>query len=97
MSLYEIDDEIMRDLVGNLDLLPPRLLSAVAALEKQIPIPVPTKLGAVVRTEEGVFVLADPESEVRWARPAGPHYSPDWMACGQIGRIIEVLSEGVDL
>jgi len=100
VSKYEIDDEVIRGLVDNRDLLPPRLLTAVAALEEQIPLPTPVNVGAVVRTEGGfrggVYL--------RWAHDNATH-SP-WIAVGdheephrtdEIGRIVEVLAEGVDL
>jgi hypothetical protein len=70
------------------------------ALRAQIPIPVPNKIGAVVRTEHptlGGYYL-------RWSHDNATH-SP-WIQVGnheepyrtdQIGRITEVLSEGADL
>ncbi|HEY3559696.1 MAG TPA: hypothetical protein VGL05_19640 [Kribbella sp.] len=67
----------------------------MAALEKQLRIPVPTKIGAVVRTSEGVFVLADPVDARSWYLPGST--SDDWKLPGEIGRVTEVLSEGVDL
>lgn len=63
-----------------------------------IPIPVPTKIAAVVRTvgsEHGsswCLVYANPAS---WATPSDP--SGHLYRTDQIGRIAEVLSEGVDL
>ena len=101
MSKYEIDDEVVRGLVDNRDLLPPRLHSAVAALEEQIPLPVPAKVGAMVRTEmpvRGASVF------IRWA--TDHHTTSPWIQASdheqpyrtdEIGRIVEVLSEGVDL
>lgn len=95
MSTYEIEDDVVRRLVGNADLLPPNLQSAVMALEEQIPIPVPTKIGAVVRTESGdVFTLTSAHrlTDLVWIAPNGFHAVPE-----AIGRITEVLSEGVDI
>lgn len=66
------------------------------SVRAQIPIPVPDKLGAVVQTDQGRFI--------RWAfdvhtfRPwiaAQDHETP--LRTDQIGRITEVLSEGVDV
>jgi hypothetical protein len=104
VSKYEIDDEVVRGLVDNRDLLPPRLLSAVAALEAQIPLPVPKKVGAVVRTVESPVGREQEYVLIRWATDSHTH-SP-WIEAGnheqpwrtdEIGRITEVLFEGVDL
>lgn len=102
VSTYEIDDEVVRGLVDNRDLLPPRLLSAVAALEEQIPLPTPTKIGAVVRTS---MKVRGPRVFIRTA--VDGHTGSPWQEMNasdepalpseQIGRITEVLSEGVDL
>lgn len=96
MSTYELDDDLVRRLIENPDQLP---RSLAMMLEKQLPLPVPTKIGAVVRTDMGVFLRAD-GSDSGWirARQNPPFLEvPDWHFSGDIGRITEVLSEGVDL
>lgn len=70
-------------------------------IRNQIPIPVPTKIGAVVRTESGrAYVRAD-GSTTPWISVRLPGVAfietPDWLGDEVIGRITEVLSEGVDL
>lgn len=101
MSTYEIDDDIVRALLDNRDLLPPRLLTAVAALEEQIPLSPPTKVAAVVRT---AMPIRGSSVFIRWA--TDHHTTSPWIQASdheqpyrtdEIGRISEVLSEGVDL
>lgn len=100
VSKYELSDALVANVVsaaesGKVDA---HLIAAlISDLKPQIPIPTPTKLGAVVRTDRGVFLLADPGAELCWAQPISPSDSPDWFIDGGIGRITEVLSEGVDL
>lgn len=92
MSTYELDDELVRQLLSNPDRLPRALAHA---LTKQAPLPAPTKFGAIVRTNKGVWVLADPWArELRW-READP--DGGWQDTQDIGRISEVLFEGLDL
>lgn len=80
-------------------------LSAAASLRGQIPIPVPVKVGAVVKA---IGMYGDgPDASatfIRWAPDSRTH-SP-WIEAGnheapyrtdEIGRITEVLSPGVDL
>lgn len=64
-------------------------------IAQQIPIPAPTKIGAVVRTTGGVAILSDPGSSSPWVLQMGGDYT--WADMERIGRITEVLSEGVDL
>lgn len=65
------------------------------AIRAQIPIPVPVKIGAVVKTDQGVFL--------RWTCDA--HSVEPWIAANDvgtilrtddIGRITEVLTHGFD-
>jgi hypothetical protein len=69
-------------------------------IDNQIPVTAPTKIGALVRTESEAFLRAD-GSSTPWIRVRLPGVAfverPDWLADDQIGRITEVLSEGVDL
>jgi len=62
----------------------------------QIPVPVPTKIGAIVRTDAGFYL--------RWAW--SPHTTQPWIETNNvdstvrtedIGRVLEVLAPGVDL
>jgi hypothetical protein len=96
MSTYELDDAQVREALSKgpdshyaKDLV-------MEALSEQLPLPVPTKIGAVVRAGISTYQ--------RWAHDNATH-SP-WIEVGnheepyrtdQIGRITEVLSEGVDL
>lgn len=64
-------------------------------IRNQIPLPVPTKIGAVVLTTDTVgspWVLAQ-HADRPWYSPA----TNDWAQPHQIGRVTEVLSDGVDL
>lgn len=104
MSTYELDDEVVRVFVANYRLrfeadkanaTEPMLAEM---LGKQIPIPVPAKIGAVVRTIEHealTRIALDGEANEgprEWRDPAGQRFDTEF-----IGRIVEVLSEGVDL
>jgi hypothetical protein len=66
------------------------------SVREQIPLAVPAKVGAVVRTDRGVFVRTDLDnpSTKEWRQP-----EPDglWWDTEGIGRIVAVLSEGVEL
>ena len=112
MSTYELDDDLVRIMVNNGDLFPPGLQPLLRTMAAQIPRPVPTKLGAVVRCD--VQLTAEETTLfVRWSAVAD-HPFP-WIQAGtnyrrmpldynqetksnyQIGRITEVLFEGVDL
>lgn len=103
MSTYELDDGLVRAFVSTLESATDHDNLGVAlahknlgeALQGQLPIPVPTKIGAVVRTESGdVFTLTSAHrlTDSVWIAPNGFHAVPE-----AIGRITEVLSEGVDL
>lgn len=72
------------------------LKSCASIIRAQIPVPVPQKVGAVVKTDQGVFL--------RWTYDA--HSINPWIMASdvdtylrtdEIGRIIEVLQPGVDL
>lgn len=77
---------------------------SIERLRSQIPVPVPTKIGAVVKTDS-TLCAPDLSVFVRWASDEQtPH---PWIlreeldlrqfSTLEIGRITEVLSEGVDL
>lgn len=110
MAKYELDDELVQRFVSGdsaTDHDNLRAAEAHAALAKalapQIPIPVPVKVGAVVRTLGAFAPLDQPVTFVRWALDHFTH-SP-WLQANsdtpyrtdEIGRITEVLSPGVDL
>lgn len=64
-------------------------------IQNQKPIPLPTKLGAVVHTKQGIFVRRignDNRDRVWWRVPDG-----DWLSNSEVGPVLRVLSEGVDL
>lgn len=101
MATYELDDELVRKFISKQDSAGWRdeVADEVAAtLEKQLPLPVPAKIGAVVRTDHNTCYI-------RWAYDAHTHepwieHSSDAFETYRtdaIGRITEVLSEGVDL
>lgn len=102
MSTYELDDEKVRLCLHNGGASLPQYLAE--ALSEQLPIPTPTKIGAVVRTDSK---LCAPELSVfiRWASDV--QTGEPWelreeldrrtYRTADIGRIVEVLSEGVDL
>lgn len=96
MSKYELDDDLVRRFVK--DGLTEEGIGLLAnALNVQIPLPVPTKIGAVVRTTEPDYVY------VRWAldditeTPWVDSNDDEHRSSQNIGRITEILSEGVDL
>jgi hypothetical protein len=100
MSTYELDDELVRQYVEGLTPVEERH-ALRHALADQLPARVPTKVGAVVRTE---MPVRGPSEFIRWAPDTRTH-SP-WIQAAdhehpyrtdEIGRITEVLSEGVDL
>jgi hypothetical protein len=96
MSTYELDDALVRDfIVHNGSGMNWKM---VEVLEQQLPTPVPTKLGAVVRTTEGVAVLArfPEEDNAPWILHANAE-DWNWRHPDAIGRVTEVLFEGVDL
>lgn len=100
VSTYELDDDLVQEFLGTLheseDEMPSGKIGS--ELRKQPPIPVPTKIGAVVKTGN----LGD--VWIRWGYDS--HTTSPWIAennhekpyrTDQIGRITEVLSEGVGL
>ena len=102
MSTYELDDH---DVQRILECLPDTQMDKDIRdrIITQIPIPVPVKVGAVVRTLGAISPLDQPVTFVRWALDHFTH-SP-WLQANndtpfrtdEIGRITEVLSPGVDL
>jgi hypothetical protein len=100
MSTYELDDELVRQYVEGLTPVEERH-ALRHALADQLPPRVPTKVGAVVRTDKGVAVLVnlDPR-DAPWMLYKSILREPTnwaWSSATGIGRITEVLSEGVDL
>ena len=95
MSTYELDDDLVREWLrsspGDND------LPLVMALKDQVPLPTPTNVGAVVRT------VSPSSLWIRWTYDAHSH--EPWIEANdtdntyrsdQIGRITEVLFEGVE-
>lgn len=71
-------------------------------IERQLPLPVPTKIGAVVRTERGTLIRVAPDGGLsEWWLMNQAQFSRDidlhWIPTDDLGQITEVLSEGVDL
>lgn len=98
MSTYELDDELVREFLSTLheseDEMPSGKIGST--LKAQIPQPTPKKVGAVVRTTEPNYVY------VRWSmddsgKPWVDAQDDEHRSTDDIGRIVEVLSEGVDL
>lgn len=98
MSTYEIDDDLVRRIVNGEG--PTEGIELMEVLRTQLPIPVPVKIGAVITTtsEYGIRVLVrvlhDNVAEFVWAVS-----DPDvdkYLSNGQIGRIVTVLSPGVN-
>lgn len=94
MSTYELDDDLVRRFVK--DGLTEEGVGLLAnALNVQLPAPVPLNIGAVVRTENRIFVrTAGLEQSHCWWDFTN-HVG--WFTDEQLGRVVEVLSEGVDL
>jgi hypothetical protein len=101
MSAYEIPDESLDFIIQLLhDRASGHSAEVAALLESQRPIPVPVKIGAVVRAEmptRGLMTLIrcdfDSENPTPWIGRLGQ----SWHRTDKIGRIVEVLSPGVDI
>jgi hypothetical protein len=103
MGTYELGDGDISFLVDRLEQWPhdEGCKAMIKILEEQRPIPVPTKIGAVVATDApavGRVVY------IRWAHD-NQTTSP-WIAANDheqpyrtmdIGKIVQVMSEGVDI
>lgn len=101
MGVYELDDDQVRQLLRNPERLPRAL---AAALEKQLPIPAPTYIGAVVETDSKICA-PDLSIFIRWA---SDEQSPrPWILREEldmttystegIGRVVTILSDGVNI
>lgn len=106
MSKYELelDDAEARAFVYDLRNDGSGLEKAVASqIERQIPPPTPTKVGAVVRTDKGLLVRVARDNDFLsewWLLGESEHHlaqAKQWTDTPDLGRITEVLSEGVDL
>jgi hypothetical protein len=109
MSTYELDDDLVRAWVGDPDPLAERILSSTEAggklavmLQRQLPLPVPTKVGAVVRAypdergpREFLRYATNPMTADPWVEVGDHDMTP--LRADDLGRIAEVLAEGVDL
>lgn len=99
--MYELDDETVRrwvhvDASDAARAVAGRAL--VEVLREQLSLPVPTKYGAVIRTDKGFMVHGHPGNQLCWLGvPENETTSGDWYVVEEIGRITEILFEGVDL
>lgn len=94
MSKFELDEHDVQVILQLLRERGSGMAREIAdRLDAQVPLDVPTKIGAVVRTSEGVFVLADGVDARHWYLSGGVE---DWRTPGDLGHILAVLSEGVD-
>jgi hypothetical protein len=95
MSTYELDDALVQRALNQ-----SRVTGELAdVLQGQLPIPVPTKPGAVIQLEDGsvaVLATADETDPSRWLM-SDKESSKGWYSGRELPRIIRVLSEGVDL
>jgi hypothetical protein len=103
MGVYELDDDQVRRFLASADpnIDDPETAAMIDVLRPQVPIPVPQGIGAVVVTDAEVVGRA---IYIRWAHDNAT--TSPWIAAGnheepyrtdEIGKIIEVLSEGVDI
>lgn len=96
MATYELDDALVHDAVEHIHRSlavdsPGGRLGAI--LKNQLPKPVPAGLGAVVRTHLYSVLIRtalDNDRISEWRHPGGDAVSTD-----QIGRVTEVLREGL--
>jgi hypothetical protein len=94
VSAYELDDDKVRACLENAGASLPQYLAE--ALSRQLTLPAPTKIGAVVRTTEPNYIYVrctlDEDDRSPWIDPQdGERRSTE-----RLGRITEILSEGVD-
>lgn len=103
MSTYELPDDLAKYVADTVWSSNVPLETLAEILRPQIPVLAPTKLGAVVRCDIQL-TEADTTLFVRWT--AWPDHPFPWLQAGDvstthananIGRITEVLFEGVDL
>jgi hypothetical protein len=98
VSTYELDEsdvmiilQRLRDGTGNM------AREVADRLEAQFPIPVPVKIGAVVRCAEPNYLYTrcrlDSDSDTPWIDAE----DGELRSTERLGRITEVLSPGVDL
>lgn len=101
MSTYELDDNLVRAIAGTVWSSNVQLDALAGQLREQLPLPTPVKIGAVVRTTGS---NSGNTTFVRWTYDV--HSTSPWIATNDvdetyrtdlIGRIVEVLAEGVDL
>lgn len=102
MSTYELDDEVVRAYLRDTEYaksITPEdqpWVKILTALQAQVPIPTPTKPGAIVETERGgLWMLALCGNHWISQHDVGGEHTtaePD-----RLSRIIKVLSEGLDL
>jgi hypothetical protein len=104
MATYELDDDLVREWVTTARALGTVMDGPLAdALEKQLPIPAPILVGAVVECDVQL-THGDTTFFVRY--DDGPGNTYPWVRAGavgevyntsEIGRIVKVWSEGVDV
>jgi len=98
MSTYDLDDEAVRRWLTGSDAAARDEIDK--ALANQLPLPVPTNIGAIVTT---LRPNGTRERYVRWAWDSHSHEpwiefnSDQTYRSDQIGRIVDVPFEGLDL
>lgn len=103
MGTYELDDVLVQRFLDEWSECTsgPEIVDLIDAIKPQVPIPVPSAVGAVVLTDAPAVGQV---AYIRWAHDNRTH-SP-WIAAGDheqpfrtedIGRIVRVLSSGVEL
>ena len=97
MSTYELDDEVVRQFLTG----PGGEAALVRALDKQLPVLLPTKLGAIVRTADGAMFIRTHRRGWCWTEVTDGGIptvsSPRYFDDHGLPKITRVLSEGVDL
>lgn len=102
MSAYELDDDMVRQVLRNTGDGLPRALRT--ALEDQVSLARPDKIGAVVETDHSatapalaVFIrwASDVQTDTPWI--LREELDRKEYGNAEIGRIVTILSEGVDV
>lgn len=98
MSKYELDPADANYLVGVLMERNSQQASELAdRIRYQIPIPMPVKVGAVVRTYAGALFLRTSTWDNAWCEIVPNSQTSRWFNDDDLPRITEVLSPGVDV
>lgn len=97
--MYELDDGLVQRFIkdaSNMDWMPAAELAV--ELERQMPIPPPTNLGAVVQLADGRVAVRCDRDRLAW-RASGARIpeDSDWFEAANLPRPFTVLSQGVEL